>query len=208
MAKTVIGLTGSPGSGKSKVARLLQEKGVECIDVDQAGRWAVNENPRVHSRLQRIFGDEYFSQGRLDRRRLGNLIFADAQARARLNTVVHPVMLRRVKQLVAEAKKSSRPSPYIVIDAALLLELKIDRLCDLVVTVTAPEAIRLQRTCERDGVSHQDAVNRMQAQLANEIKIESADYVLDNSGSLNVLAERVESLHRWILDKISASDDL
>ncbi|HNR67516.1 MAG TPA: dephospho-CoA kinase [bacterium] len=203
MAKRVIGLTGSFGSGKTAVAHLLQEKGALVIDVDEAGRWAVDANASVQETLRLTFGDVYFPDHRLDRRRLGKLVFADDDARKRLNAIVHPVMILRVEELLQQAQLAKNPWPYIVVDAALLFELQLNRLCDWVVTVSAPESIRIRRARRRDRISQQDAMDRIHAQMAEHDKIRLADYVLDNSDSLRTLSGRVETLHRWILKKVA-----
>ncbi len=197
--KTVVGLTGTLGSGKSVVAEKLRQKGACIVDMDLAGKWAVEHNNDVQEKLRQTFGDSVFDeQHHLKRRALGEIVFSDAEALRKLNDIIHPAMLQRAREWVAEA--SANPNcRYVVVDAAILFELGFDQECDVVVTVTAPKELCLQRAVEFKGLTHDQALRRMEAQLPQEEKIQRANYVLDNDSTVGALGAKVDVLHRWLL---------
>jgi dephospho-CoA kinase len=196
-----VGLTGVIGCGKSLVARVLHEAyGIPVIDMDLAGRSAV-EKAGILRRLRKSFGDDIIGpDGLLDRRALGRIVFADGQARQRLNSIVHPAMLDIVRRQMRETMRDS--APYLLVDAALVFELDFERELDRVVTVYAPLELCLQRTMARDRLSRREVEQRLSAQLPQEAKCARADYVLDNSGDLAELSSKCLLLHRWLQEQI------
>lgn len=189
------------GCGKSQAARLLHAAwGIPVIDMDQAGRAAV-ERPAVRRQLAATFGPAILTAaGTLDRRALGRIVFADAAARQRLNAIVHPAMLAIVRRQMRQTSRTSA-APYLLVDAALLYELGFERELDCVVTVYAPAELCLQRTMARDGLSRSEAEQRTAAQMPQKEKCRRADYVLDNSGDLSELELRTAALHAWLLQR-------
>ena len=197
----VVGLTGCPGSGKTLVASMLGEYGARIVDVDEAGRWAVDNHADVRRRLSAAFGADIFADdGNLDRRTLGALVFADPEKLARLNEIVHPVMLARVRRLIREAEEPD--VPYIVLDAALIFELSLDRVADVTVTVDAPFEVCAGRIRQRNGLTTGEIKARFRAQLPREIKKKRAEYVIVNRGDLGQLQRKVEKLHAWLVDRL------
>ena len=191
--------TASPGSGKSSVADRLHAYGAPVIDVDQAGRWAVEHNPHVRQEIRRAFGDHYFHQDSLDREKMAGTIFSDEQQRTRFHHIVHPVMLERVRDLMQQALSSAIDFPYIVVDAALVFELSLHQRVDCVITVYAPIELCITRVQQRSQLTRSEIIARMQAQLPQEEKIRRADYTIDNSGPMADLAEQVHRCHQWLL---------
>ena len=194
-----IGITGSMGSGKTTVAEMLQEFGIPVIDVDLAGRWAIERNATVRRKLRQVFGAEFFDGDQLDRRKMGDKVFSDPEALRALNTIVHPVMLQRVRDLMAREKDASRHSPYLVVDAALLFELQLDQEMDLIVTVTAPLQQRIARACSKNGLTAQQVRQRNRVQLSQSEKARRSDIILPNDSTLKVLQGRVKRLHLKLL---------
>jgi dephospho-CoA kinase len=211
MRKLLVGLTGGVGSGKSTVANMLALQGAAIIDVDQAGRWAVEENPDVREKIRAVFGNEmFFASDKLDRRRLGALIFADSVAREKLNKIVHPVMIARVRDLIQKTQQDV-DTPYIVVDAALIFELGLDNKLDLTIVVNAPLEQCRQRVQKRDGLSEEAIRQRMAAQLPIKEKLRRADFVVENDDSLATLEKRAKQVHDWLLQKrheMSSGTDL
>ena len=200
MRKLVVGLTGGVGCGKTTVAEMLQQLGAQVIDVDQAGRWAVEQNVGVREQIRTTFGDKVFiSSDQIDRRQLGTIIFADPIQREKLNRIVHPVMLQRVRQLIREQLKINASGLYVIVDAALIFELGLDKEVDRTITVSAPLEICRQRIRRRNGLSAAEILQRMAAQLPIEEKIRRADYVLCNDGDLEILQGKVSELHNWLI---------
>ena len=158
----VVGVAGKLGSGKSSVAGLLADAGWRVIDVDLLGHRALaTERDRIVDAFGRGVLD---SEGRIDRRRLGPLVFANADARRRLDVIVHPVMVRSVKTLVA-----ADPS-RTAIDAALLNPMGLDALCDLVLWVHAPVPLRLYRALVVDRKPRATVLGAMWAQRGRRLK--------------------------------------
>jgi len=198
-----VGLTGGFAAGKSTVSRLLHDQfGVAVIDVDQAGRRAVEESHAVRTALRDAFGDAYFIDGAtLNRKKLGARVFHDEQARLLLNRIVHPAMLKIVLAEMKQAAKGTPQAPYVVVDAALLYELDLHKKMDVVVTVWAPLSVCQRRAGRRDGLTKAEVAARYQAQWSTTQKIAGADYTLDNSGTRADLQAMVRHLHYQLLDR-------
>lgn len=162
----VVGVAGKLGSGKSAVAGVLADAGYRVIDVDRLGHRAlVTERDRIVSAFGRGI---LFPDGQIDRRRLGALVFRTAEARRRLEAIVHPVMVRGVTALVTAAPAA------VVIDAALLHPMGLDALCDLVLWVRAPLLMRLYRTLVIGGGRPATVLRTMWAQRGRRLKRRSA----------------------------------
>ena len=158
----VVGVAGKLGSGKSSVAKLLAEAGWRVVDVDLLGHRAlITERDRIVAAFGRGVLDP---EGRIDRRRLGPLVFGNVDARRRLDAIVHPVMVRSVKALV-----EADPSPT-AIDAALLNPMGLDALCDLVLWVHAPVLLRLYRALAVDRKPRATVFGALWAQRGRRLK--------------------------------------
>jgi len=202
-----VGLTGVYGCGKSLAARTLHEEhAIPVIDMDLAGRAAAGRSS-VLRRLRTAFGPGIFDAlGRLDRRALGRIVFADPGERRKLNAIVHPAMLAIVERQMRRCAGGS--APYLIVDSALIFELGFEKKLDLVVAVHLPFDLILERAMARDGLSRTEVLERFASQLPQEEKCRRADYLLDNSGTVEELKDRVEVMHAWLLDRaagISAS---
>jgi dephospho-CoA kinase len=188
-----IGLTGGIGSGKSAVADLLAGHGAQVIDADLLARRAVEPGTPGLAAIAREFGPAVLTaEGELDRAALGDIVFADPDARARLNAIVHP----RVRELAAAAERAAEPDAVVVHVIPLLVETGQQELFDLVVVVDVDPATQLERVMARDGMDADHAHARLRAQASREQRLAVADLVIDNSGSPSELAQRVAGLWR------------
>ena len=178
----LVGLTGGIACGKSTVSAMLAERGAVIIDADRVARAVVEPGTPGLAAVIDAFGAEYLTpEGGLDRAALGGLVFADPNARARLNAILHPRMATLTGARVAAARAVA--PPLIVYDAALLIEMgQADRFRPLVV-VHVPPAVQLARLCARDGLSVAEAQARVDAQMPVAQKIAQADHVVDNGGT-------------------------
>lgn len=154
----VVGVSGRYCAGKSEVSRILVEHGYQRIDVDRIGHEALRSE---HEKVVEAFGEEILSEGEIDRRLLGRIVFGDEGARKRLEAIVHPVMRRRVAE---EAERGREAGTPLVIDAALLFYMELHRSCDLVLWVEAPLLLRLLRALRRDNLSLPQLLSRFKAQ--------------------------------------------
>lgn len=191
--KTVIGLTGNIGTGKSTVMAILTELGATGIDADKVAHEVVLPGEPAYDRVVAEFGPEIApSGGPIDRARLGQIVFADPAALARLEAIVHPAVSQRIGRLVAEAS-----TPVVVIEAIKLLEAGLSlRLCDQVWVVTAPRAEQIRRLMATRGLSEQEAILRIDAQPPQAEKVARADVVIDNSGTPDEVRRQVEQAWR------------
>lgn len=196
-----IGLTGGIGSGKSTVARLLAELGATVIDADQVVHELQAPGTPLLAEIVQAFGPGILRpDGSLDRPGLGAIVFRDANARARLNQIVHP----RVGEEMARREQAARSAgaDLLVLDVPLLLEGRkagtgtAARLgFDAIVVVWVPEAIQIERTMARDGCTRDEALRRIRAQMPLDEKRGLADHVIDNAGSLDETARQVRTLY-------------
>lgn len=184
----VIGVTGQIGSGKSTAAAILAALGAVVIDADRIGREVVDENPQLRQRLADEFGDDVLtSEGNLRRKRLAAKAFANAEAKAKLNQLVHPYLLDELRQRVNQWEARGR---VVVIDAALLLDWKLDYEIDYTLVIHVGLDTRLSRLAER-GISRADALARQQAQLPFTEYRRRADRVILNRGSIDDLRKKL-----------------
>ena len=189
----VIGVVGGVAGGKSLVARQLARLGAGLLDADRAGHEALRL-PRIEAAAQQRWGRRIFApDGRIDRPRLAEIVFADSPQATRerkyLEQLTHPEIGRLLEQ---EAERlATRGNRAAVLDAPLLLEAGWDRLCDIVVFVDAPRELRLARARKR-GWSEADFAAREAAQESLDLKRKRADVVLDNSGSPEQTQAQVE----------------
>ena len=183
-----IGLTGGIGSGKSTVSALLAERGAVVVDADQIAREVVEPGTSGLAAVTEAFGPGIVTaEGALDRAALAGVVFADPEARARLDGIVHPLVRRRTAELVAAA-----PADAVVVnDVPLLVESGQASSYDLVVVVEADPETRVARLVRR-GLTEEDARARIAAQATDEQRRAVADVLLDNSRSTEELAEQVE----------------
>lgn len=186
-----VGLTGGIGSGKSTVARRLQELGAILIDADRLAREVVAVGSSGLAAVRERFGEAVLAaDGSLDRGALGGLVFADAQAREDLETITHPLIAARTRSLMAAAA----PEGIVVHDVPLLVELDMAADYHLSVVVGAHEDIRMSRLTAGRGLARADAQARIAAQAGDDARWAAADVWLDNNGTLGGLLAQVDAL--------------
>lgn len=192
--RAVIGITGDIGAGKSTVAALLAEAGAAVIDADQVGH-AVLERPEIREQLRRTFGEAICHvDGRIDRRALGAIVFADAAQRRRLEAIVHPVMRQVFEERIRQLGRDG--VTLIVLDAAVLFEAGWDDLCSAIVFVSAPRPQREARLRASRGWSGAELKRRENAQLPPHAKRRRADVVIENDGPLAQCRRQLEPWRR------------
>ena len=190
-----VGLTGGIGSGKSEVSRRLATHGAFLIDADVAAREVVEPGTPGLGQIVAVFGpDVLLPDGRLNRPRLGQLVFADDDLLAKLNAIVHPLVAERTQQLEQQAAATAGPAGIVVHDVPLLAENQLQRNYDTVIVVDAPDEIRLQRLTEDRGLTPEHAQERMAAQVGRDQRLAIADIVIDNSGTWSSRSSRVPEL--------------
>ena len=170
-----VGITGGIGSGKSTVCRLFAQKGIAVYDSDAAAKRLMQEDGALRRQLAGRFGEGTFRNGVLDRAYLAGIVFADPQALADLNALVHPVVMRDFDAWAARQEGS-----YVTLESAILFEAGLEGCVDKTVAVLAPRELRIERTCRRDGCGADQVVRRIAAQLDDDALSARADYVVVN----------------------------
>ncbi|MFA6378931.1 MAG: dephospho-CoA kinase [Candidatus Omnitrophota bacterium] len=189
----ILGITGSFGSGKTTVAHLLRRKGDTVLDADKIAHRFLVPGKASFDRIVKYFGSKILTQGRIDRRKLAKIVFDDPKSLKKLDSVLHPEVIKEINIRVKKhrAKKSKS---FLIIDAPLLFETGLQALCDYVVVVRARRDLQVARIQQRSSLSKTEILKRMKAQMPSKEKIVRADFVIDNQGHINQTKKQVEEL--------------
>lgn len=187
-----IGLTGGIATGKSTVSAMLVERGAILIDADQIAREVVLPGTPVLFEVAERFGQAVlFENGELNRKRLGEIIFNDEQARRDLGAILHPP----IRSIMVERMRSyeeDEPERLVVVDVPLLFESKLEHMFSSVMLVYIPEALQLTRLMERDKLDREQASARLASQMPIDKKRERADIIIDNSSTLQYTEAQID----------------
>ena len=188
-----IGITGGIGSGKSTVAKAFEVLGIPVYYADDAAKRLMNEDGKLKEKIQLQFGNEVYKNGQLDRKHLAEIVFTSPEKLALLNALVHPVTLKD-----AEKWMQQQSTPYAIKEAALIFESGAQEHLDHVIGVTAPAPLRIQRTMQRDGITREEVIARMDKQMDETIKMKLCDFLIKNDEQ-EMLLPQVLRLHEIIL---------
>ncbi len=174
-SRLVLGLTGSIGSGKSTVARMFQELGAEIIDADKVGH-SLLEKKEVRESIVKNFGSSILDkEGKIERRKLGRIVFQDRKRLEELNSIIHPLISSEIKRRITFSQ-----ARIIIIDAAILLETGWDSLVDKVIVVNASYETRRKRIKESSLLDSKEVEGITEAQFSQDEKIRKADFLIEN----------------------------
>ena len=188
----VVGLTGGIASGKSTVAKLLTQAGADHIDCDQIARKVVAPGRPELELIARQFGANMLNRnGELNRRAMRERVFQSSDDRQRLEDILHP----SIRVEIEKALTSPATGRYHLLDAPLLLEMKLHQYVQRVCVVDVMESTQIQRLIVRDGIDQQLAENMLAAQMSRTERLNLATDIIDNNGSMDALAEQVSKLH-------------
>lgn len=187
----IIGLTGGIGTGKTTAASILAKMGVKCIDVDRVAHVFLAPGSPVLDEIIAAFGKEFRRDGGIDRKRLGKLVFSRPEKRRKLEAIVHPLLKKEITRMVQAARGKGED---LVLDYALLFEMKMEDLVDEVWVVFLPRRLQAARVAQRDKLTIEEAEARIDAQWPLEEKAARAAVIIDNSGSIAELAEQIRRL--------------
>ena len=183
----ILGLTGSIGCGKSSVSNILKDNNIDIIDADLISRNILNDKNLLNLVFER-FGDSVKNvDGSLNRKALGNIVFNDDNKLIELNSLTHPRIKANIINEIELLKL--RNKEVIVIDAPLLIEGGYLEMVDKLLVITCNNEIQVSRIQKRDNCTRQEALSRINSQMSQEEKVKYADYILDNSGSIEDLKE-------------------
>lgn len=198
----IVGLTGGIGSGKSAAATLFEEFGAAVVDTDAIAHELTAPGGTAIAPIRDAFGDEVVApNGALDRAAMRRKVFTDAQAKGRLEAILHPMI-----RAEADRRSAAARAPYVVLVVPLLVESggyrsRVQR----VTVVDCPEAVQVARVMSRSGLSAEEARAIMAAQVSREARLAVADDVIDNGGELAALRPQIEALHRRYLEMAAVS---
>ncbi len=187
-----IGLTGNIATGKTTVGQMLVALGAELIDADEVAHTVMSPGGKAYAAVVAAFGPQILAaDGTIDRRQLGSLVFSDSEALRRLESIVHPPVIREIEHRILASRAS-----VVVVEAIKLLESGAAAACDAVWVTNCPELLQLERLVEGRGLSREAALQRIRAQPPQTEKIAAADVVIDTAGTL--AATRAQVTAAWV----------
>ncbi len=188
-----IGLTGGIGSGKSTVTKIFEVLGIPVFDADDAAKKIMNEDKELKKNIIKQFGEESYAGGFLNRKYIAGIVFNNASKLEVLNSLVHPVTIS-----AAEKWMQQQTSPYAVKEAALMFESAAASHLDFIIGVYAPQHVRIKRVMERDNISRDEVLTRINRQIDEEIKMRLCNFVIVNDEQ-QLIIPQVMKLHQIFL---------
>ena len=184
----VVGLTGNIGCGKSSLSKIFRDNSIDIVDADIIAR-QIYDDENLLKKVYDTFGTNIKNKdGSLNRKALGRIVFNDDEKLIQLNKLTHPVIRQNVTNQIEEYKKQNKK--IIVLDAALLIESDYLNVVDKLLVITCDEDIQIERIKKRDNCSTEEALSRIKSQMSQENKVKYADYVIDNSGTIDELEKK------------------
>jgi dephospho-CoA kinase len=171
----IIGLTGGIGSGKTTVANHFRVAGIPVYIADDEAR-KIMQSDEINAEIKKKFGDTVFDNGILNREKLSGIVFNDPEKLKLLNAIIHPAVKKHFSSWILNQKNA----PYIIYEAAILFESGSYKDCDIIITVTAPLELRIQRVIQRDKTTRENVLSRINMQWNDEKRIEKSDFVIEN----------------------------
>ena len=196
----IIGVTGGIGSGQSTVCDIFKKLGCKIVNVDEKAKQVIKKNKTVQNEIKNEFGSKvFFRDGTLNRKLLASIAFEDENKTQLLNKIVHPRMVADVVEEMESARFSGR-YPLIIVDAALIYEISIEKLFEHVIVVFSNQNQRVKRAMQRDNVKKEEVIARMDRQIPLAEKQKWADYVIDNRGEIADLEKQVQKVFDELVD--------
>jgi dephospho-CoA kinase len=198
-----IGITGGIGCGKSEVCKLLKKAGVPIIHADEVAKLMINNKASIKRQIKHTFGEKvYRANGKLDSEKVAEIVFNDEAAKNRINEIVHPQVIKYHQQVLLRLEKSGK---YKVagVEAALIFESASSKLYDYIIVVSTSMENIVARLMKRNGMGKEEIQKRIAAQMPLAEKVNRADYVIINDGSLDDLEIQVNKLLAWLSEKMT-----
>lgn len=199
-----VGVTGGIGSGKTTVCKIFEELGAKVIYADVVAKELMEKDESLKRKIVEALGSEAYIGGKLNRKFISDIIFSDEEKKKKLESIVHPAVIKKILSEFKKISKEKRES-FVIVEAALIFESGFDHELDYVVVVeTSDDEIKIKRIMERDNCSRDEVLRRMKAQMNPAKKIKLADIVIRNDSSIEELKEKVKFFY-FLFNKISKS---
>lgn len=195
-----VGITGNIGSGKTTVCKMFESLGIPIYYADDRAKMLMNTNPFLIKKIKYLFGPEVYSDQKLNRPFLANIIFNNKTKLNKLNSVVHPAVA-----LDGAEWFTNQNTSYAIKEAALIVETGGHEFLDVLIVVTAPEELRIQRVISRDQVSPDQVTARIKNQLPESEKTKVATYIIQNDGGQSLIPQ-IYDIHRQLISKSVSVD--
>ena len=190
-----VAITGGIGSGKSLVCQVFKTLGIPIFNADAVSNQLVENNKELKEAIIKLFGTEAYLNNNYNRKYIGNIVFNNPEKLQLLNDLIHPLAIQAAKQWFEE-----QHAPYAIKEAAILFESNAQQDIDIVIGVTAPETLRIERVMQRTGYSIDEVIKRIQLQMPNEEKMAKCDYVIKNDNKTALLPQLLR-IHEALLNK-------
>ncbi len=192
--KIILGLTGSFGSGKTTVAGIFRSFGAKIIDADKIAHGLIKPAGKIYKRIIHTFGKDILKKNRaVDRDKLAKIVFNNKALLIKLNSIMHPEVIRVIK----EKMKTSRERE-IILDAPLLIEAGLGKIVDKLIVVTVTREKQIKRICKKTGLNRPDILKRIEAQISQNVKSRFANFIIDNSGTIEKTKKQVRQIRRLL----------
>lgn len=189
----VVGLTGQSGAGKTTVCKVFSEKGFDIINADLIAHEVMEKGKPCLKEVEECFGSGVITEdGELDRKALATIVFTDKTKLKQLNAISYPYIIFEILQKIKEYSQSGKK--YVLLDAPTLFESRADDFCDLIISVTAPEAIRINRISKRDELPAERIKERFSSQHSERFFVNHSDFIIKNNKSVDVLLEKANEV--------------
>ncbi len=194
-----MGITGGIGSGKTSLAEIFKILGAVIIDADKVGKKVLENNKNVFKKIINEFGKDVIEkENKISRKKLASIVFNDREKLDKLNSIIHPPMIKLIKEEISKEFKQKR-NPMIVVDAALIYEAKMEDKFDYIINVCADVKNRMKRTALKNKISKKEVERRINSQILEEIKIKKSHYNIENNGTIEELKINGEIIFNKIL---------
>ena len=190
----IVGLTGGIGSGKTTVAKAFNALGIPVYIADDEAKKLMQTSKVLKRKLIELFGKDAYTDGHLNKQFIANIIFHDKNYLDKMNAIVHPQVAKHFKKWLLK-----QHAPYVIKEAAILFENGTYKQCDVLITVTAPKELKIERLLKRDNTTVEKIKAIMKNQWSDEQKIKLSDFVIDNS-ELEITKQQVLKIHQQILN--------
>ena len=194
-----MGITGGIGSGKTSLAEIFKILGAVVIDADKVGKKVLENNKNVFKKIINEFGKDVIEkENKISRKKLASIVFNYREKLDKLNSIIHPPMIKLIKEEISKEFKLKR-NPMIVVDAALIYEAKMEDKFDYIINVCADVKNRMKRTALKNKISKKEVERRINSQILEEIKIKKSHYNIENNGTIEELKINGEVIFNKIL---------